>query len=136
MHHPSRSPPPTLLADARLHAGDLDEASRVIDEALAIAEAGQGFFVPEVHRLRGDLALARGRRSAALVDYRAARSMACEQGARSLALRAATSEARLLVEAGDRSEARRVLDSLLIDWSEGFQTRDVLAACTLHHRLR
>jgi len=83
----------TLLADMLLASGQRERARAVIDAALKVAEAGQGFFVPELHRLRGELERLSGDNDAALDHFRAARELASAQGAIALLARVAASEA-------------------------------------------
>jgi hypothetical protein len=73
-----------LLAEALVTDGRGDEAMALIERGLAHARAGQGFFLPEVHRWR---AVLRGAASGR-VDLVRARDLAEAQGAVALARRA------------------------------------------------
>jgi predicted ATPase/DNA-binding winged helix-turn-helix (wHTH) protein len=121
----------TLVADAHLAAGDPDAAADVLDTAERIAADGQGFFLPEVLRLQGEVTAARGDQGRAIARFAAARALAVEQGAKSLLLRAATSEARLRSARGDHDAAVRVLGPVLASWPADDRTRDVARARAL-----
>ena len=71
------------LADILIVDGEVEEAKRLLDEALAISEqAGYARELAFVHLSRGYLELARGRRDAAVASLSAAHSIAEESGAR------------------------------------------------------
>ncbi len=73
-----------LLADALLSMAQADEARALLERAIGHAAAGQGFFLPELFRLR---AATRGGRDAR-DDLARAHALAAEQGATRLARRA------------------------------------------------
>ncbi len=79
------------LARMAADTGDLDEASRLIDDALETAHrTGEMLHVPEILRSRAVFALSRGQRPAeAVSDLLAAVTLATEQGAAVSRLRAA-----------------------------------------------
>jgi predicted ATPase len=87
----------TLLADAYREAGRLDDALRALDAADAVADrTGEGWWAPEVARLRGELLQRRG----APIDevephLKGALALARRRSARSLEQRAAASLAGL-----------------------------------------
>ena len=86
-----------LLADTLCTAGRLDEATVTLDEAdglIAINE--ERLWQPELLRLRGEIAAARGRRDDAMAFFNRAIEVARAQGATSLENRAAASLDRLL----------------------------------------
>jgi len=87
----------SLLAEACLTAGRLDKAAASLDQAEQFAvNTGEGFWRPEVVRLRGDLHLRATPPdyAAAEIKFREALVIATQQDARSLQLRAAISLAR------------------------------------------
>jgi DNA-binding SARP family transcriptional activator len=112
-----------LLAGVLRDAGRAEEGLAVLDEALAeVRSSNERWWDAELHRLRGDLRLAAGggedeARAAYVRSLEVARSMA----APSLALRAATSLARLTRTPGPLPELIRTL-------SEGAGTPDHTAA--------
>ena len=75
------------LAEAQLAGGDADSAAGLVDELLAeTARSGERFWDVELLRLRAAAAQARGAPPETLqADLDAARELASEQGARSLA---------------------------------------------------
>jgi DNA-binding winged helix-turn-helix (wHTH) protein/predicted ATPase len=123
-----------LLAEARLAAGDIEGASRDLDEALAVVEANQlRVWEAEVRRLRGEARLRRSPGDTALAgaDFLEALAVARRQEARSHELRAALSLARLWQSTGRRAEARERLGQTYAWFTEGFDTRDLTAARAL-----
>ena len=91
------------------------------------------FSLPEFHRVKGELLLARSARSKHEAEdaFRQAVTAAGDQEAKSLELRAATSLARLWGENGKRGEAHDLL-APVYDWfTEGFDTPDLKDAKAL-----
>ena len=127
-----------LFAEAQQFAGQLAAAQGTVATALALAaQTGQSFWDADLHRLDGDLLLARGGAAdEAAARYRRALAIAREQGARSLELRAATSLARLLRDQGKRAEARDLLAPIYGWFTEGFDTRDLKEAKALLEELQ
>ena len=80
-----------LLADARRTEGNVDEALRVVEQALERCGSGkERFWEAELHRLRGELMLTTGELgNEAEENIRRAIAVAREQGARALEARAA-----------------------------------------------
>ena len=105
----------TLMAEAHGEAGRLDEAWRSLDAADEVAErTGEGWWAPEVRRLRGELLW----RRAAPTDQvehqlKGALELARRRSARALSLRAAVTLAELWLEQGRHGEARSLLDGEL-----------------------
>jgi predicted ATPase len=127
------------LADLQLRAKRLDVADQVLAGALAVAEqTGQHLYDAELHRLKGDLALARERTQAAEAEesFQRALELAVAQEAKSLELRAAASLARLRRDESRRDEARELLAPVYAWFTEGFGTRDLVDAKALLDELR
>jgi predicted ATPase len=122
-----------LLAEAHLRAGRPREGLAALDEAQRfVAEKGERWYEPELHKLRGELTLsAGGARDEAWLAFEASRAVAGELGARSLELRAAIRLARLDAEAGERQRARALLGPIYGWFTEGFETADLKEAKTL-----
>ncbi len=122
-----------LLADACLAAGKFDEGIAAIDECASYLETeGEKMYEAELLRLRGELILkASADRAAAEQLLRNAISLACAQGAKSWELKAATTLAHLLAATGRRPEARAALAPVYSWFTEGFGTRDLIAAKSL-----
>jgi DNA-binding winged helix-turn-helix (wHTH) protein/tetratricopeptide (TPR) repeat protein len=111
------------------------EGLAVVDEAIKLVGTARPFYyLPELHRLRGDL-LGRDRRAAAQAAeaYGRAMEIAAGYGTRSAELRAAIRLCRLpdgSTPAGARAALRRLYDQ----FDEGFGTPDLLAARALLDR--
>ena len=115
-----------LLADACGRAGRAAEGLVAVDEALAHARStSERWWDAELHRLRGELRLAAGGDAEeAGAAYLRALEIARSMGAWSLALRAATSLARLRREPGPLGE-------LIRTFGEGTDSPDRRAARAL-----
>jgi hypothetical protein len=103
----------------------------VLEEAVELVGTARPFYyLPELHRLRGDLLAADGRPAEAADAYRRAMGLAAGHGTRSAELRAAIGLCRLpepARPAGALAELRRFHDQ----FEEGFGTPDLLAARAL-----
>lgn len=121
-----------LLAELRARLGEREEAMSVLVRAEGLSSSsGEAFYLAEIHRLQGELALSAGEPAKAEVSLRRACQVAHTQGSRSLYLRAATDLARLWREVGRESEARRLLSRAFEKFEEGAGTRDYAGATTL-----
>ena len=123
-----------LLAEAHGKAGQVEEGLALIADAQAfVMKTGELAFDANLHRVKGELLLARSRpdRAEAEASFREALDIARGQSAKSVELRAATSLARLWQQQGRREEARELL-APVYDWfTEGFDTRDLKDAKAL-----
>jgi predicted ATPase len=120
-----------LLGEARLRAGRHEAAAEALAAALdAAPHSRQFFYEPEIHRLRGEVALATEPTgsSTALECFTRALELARNQGAKPLELRAALSAAPLLVSQGRSDQARELVSTAYSAFSEGFDTPDLHAA--------
>jgi predicted ATPase len=104
--------------------------NRVDEGRLALAaalESAERWWEPEVHRLRGVLALAKAADGAEEAEqcFQHALAEARAQQARSLELRAATSLARLWRNRGKRADALDLLAPIYGWFTEGFDTADL-----------
>ena len=121
-----------LLAAACEIAGQVEEASTQLDQALRIVDrTGERWFAPELHRHKGQLMLQQGHAEAAEELYREALSIARDQEARLWELRAAVSLARLRRDQGRRAEACNLLAPVYGWFTEGFDTPDLKEAKAL-----
>ena len=118
-----------LLADAASAVGDVVRALRALD-AIPAGQRDAG-HAPEIHRIHGELLVRRDQRDEAEACFRRAIEIARRRSQRALELRAATSLARLLTQAGRRDEARRQLADIYAWFTEGFDTADLKAARAL-----
>jgi len=118
-----------LLARACEIAGQVEEASTLLDDAMQIAErTGERWFEAELYRHKGELLLRQDHSEAAEELYQKALSIAQEQGAKLWELRAAVSLARLRRDQGHRAEARDLLVPIYGWFTEGFDTPDLKEA--------
>jgi predicted ATPase len=121
-----------LLAGACEIAGQVEEASTLLDDALQIVErTGERWFAAELNRYKGQLLLRQGQSEAAEELYRKALSIAEEQEAKLWELRAAASLAGLRRDQGRHTEARDVLAPVYAWFTEGFGTPDLREAKAL-----
>lgn len=114
-------------AEACLRAARPDAAGQALQEAQELMETqGERFFEAELHRLRGELYLQNANaRAEAQACFDQALQVARRQGAKSLALRAATSLARM--PGGDKT----ALGEIFAAFDEGFEMQDLRAASVL-----
>jgi DNA-binding winged helix-turn-helix (wHTH) protein/tetratricopeptide (TPR) repeat protein len=119
------------LAEIAATIGEVDAGLAAL--ARIPAEQSDLFFAPEFERVRGEL-LRRSDRAQAEQCLRRAVECARTRGERSLELRAATSLARLLWNAGRHVEARKNLDAVYRSFTEGSDTADLRAARDLLSR--
>jgi class 3 adenylate cyclase/predicted ATPase len=123
----------SLLAEAHLTCGELEEGIDVIDEAIEMAAStGDHSFEAEFYRIKAALLLNSSHppadSEACLLE---SLRIAKDQEARSFELRSATMLARLWADNGKRDKATELL-APTYDWfSEGFQTQDFRAASAL-----
>lgn len=122
----------SLWAELLSAAGRLDEASALLDEALAVAQRNQDHtWDPELYRLKGELschAAARGCANAGQAEELFARALELsrERGALPLELRASVSLARLWRDQDRHPEAHRLLQPVLERFEEGNETPDLI----------
>ena len=128
----------SYLAAAHAELGQLDEASRCINDAIAAVETTkERWFEAEVHRTAGEIALKSPEPDAAKAEayFKRALAIAREQQAKSWELRAAMSMARLWRDQGRRDEARDLLAQVYGWFTEGFDTLDLKEAKALLEEL-
>ena len=125
-----------LLAEALGREGQIAEGLAVLAEALTtIHGTNEGFHRAELHRLQGEFLL---KQETDEVVYRKAEACFCQaltiarqQQAKSLELRAAMSLTRLYQKQDRQAEARSILAECYDWFSEGFDTLDLQEAKTL-----
>jgi len=121
-----------LLAAASGVAGQVEEALRLLDDALLMVDrTGEGWFAAEIYRHKGQLMLRQGQPEPAEEFYRKALSIAREQEAKLWELRAAVSLARLRCDQDRPAEARDLLAPVYGWFTEGFDTPDLKEAKAL-----
>jgi tetratricopeptide (TPR) repeat protein len=125
------------LAQARAMLEQPTEGLNCLDEARQIIEATEERLdEAELHRMRGDLLVQTGDRSAAEASLRKAIALAQDQSAKLYALRAATGLARLWRDDGKEGEARALLTPIYDWFTEGFEAPDLQDARAVLTELR
>jgi DNA-binding winged helix-turn-helix (wHTH) protein/predicted ATPase len=121
-----------LLAGAHEIAGQIDQASALLDDALHVAErTGERWLASELNRHKGRLLLRQGRPDEAEDLYRNSLSVARDQQAKLWELRSATALARLWRDQNRRDEGRDLLAPVCGWFTEGFETSDLKEAKAL-----
>jgi predicted ATPase len=128
---------PCLLASsAEVHSKreGRDQVLSTLDDA---AKTEERWFVPELHRRRGELLLKLAVAPQPEIEdcFHQALAVARDQGARLWELRAATSLARLWRDHGRRAEARELLAPVYGWFPEGLETADLKDAKELLEEL-
>jgi adenylate cyclase len=123
----------SMLAHAFASAGQIEEGLSLLAEAQVALDDGAERWCQALHRLKGELilkcsGLQPDNENEAEKWFVLACSIAREQRAKSLELRAAMSLSRLWHRQGKKSEARRTLSEIYGWFTEGFATRDLQEA--------
>ena len=127
-----------LLAETHSRMGQHEDGLTLLAEALAVTNVtDERRWEAELHRLRGELLLARGTdaHTEAGTCFHQALSIARHQQAKSWELRAATSLARLWQSQDKRQEAYDLLAPVYGWFTEGFDTADLKEAKALLEQL-
>ena len=123
-----------LLAEAEASAGNLDIAIGELDRFLAEAQStGERWSDPELHRVRGELLIKRNPANTAPAEeaFLTAIAVAQQQRARSFALRAALSLAKLYQSTGRVADAHAVLAPALENFSPTLEFPEIAEAQAL-----
>jgi predicted ATPase len=121
-----------FLAEALAREGNYLEAHAAVTHALdGIRATGERMWEAEVHRVHGLVLFAENKPAESKAAFSLALDLAREQQAKSLELRAATSQARLWGEQGRRAEAQELLAPIYGWFTEGFDTADLKEAKAL-----
>jgi len=121
-----------LRAEAYLRAGRIDVAAAMIDEAqenLRIYK--QGYFAPELYRVRGEMLATRGTpaaKRAARAAWREGFELARERGTHSCALRLALALQATPVSQRDEKDDRALLSDVLASLDASEESSDLGAA--------
>jgi class 3 adenylate cyclase/predicted ATPase len=124
----------SLLAEACIESGRLNDGQSVLAEAQAFANGTEGHgYDGEIYRLTGELLRRTADSNAAGAQkcFERAIEIARNQSAKSLELRATMSLARLLAKQGKCDEARTMLADIYGWFTEGFDTADLKEAKAL-----
>jgi predicted ATPase len=118
-----------LFAEALGDAGSIAEGAAAVDEALARCEAGgDRWFIAELLRIKGQLALRQEAVAAAEEYFLSAIAWARRQDALCWELRAATQAAQLCRRTGRSGRARELLEPVCRRFTEGLELPDLKAA--------
>jgi predicted ATPase len=123
-----------LLAEAYGKAGRAEDGLITVDQAFGVVhQTGERHGESELHRLKGELLLARpmAHQAEAEACFREAIGIARCQGAKSWELRAVLSLSRLYHQQGKAEEAHRMLAQVYGWFTEGFDTVDLREARAL-----
>jgi predicted ATPase len=122
-----------LLAEAYRRAGQVETALAVLIDALTVIEqTGERWYEAELHRLHGELRwLAGADETAVETLFQQAQTVAQQQQAKSLELRATMSLCRLWQAQGKRAAAHALLAQVYGWFTEGFDTTDLQEARAL-----
>jgi len=124
----------SMLAEAYWSTGQVEAGRGVLAEALTlVGTTEERWWEAELHRLTGELLLARSTENAVEVEacFHQALDIARRQEAKSLELRAAMSLSRLWQRQGKRQEAHDLLAEVYAWFTEGFDTADLQEAKAL-----
>jgi len=133
-----------LLAEVSGKEGRVEEGLSLLGEALgAVGKSRECWWEAELHRLKGELTLARSGlqtpephyQQEAEECFRRALAIASRQSAQSLELRASISLGRLWQSQGKTAEARQKLTEIYGRFTEGFDTADLREAKELVAKL-
>lgn len=119
----------SVLAHTQARCGRIGDARETIERATALAkENSEGWCLPEVQRVHASVFVMDGSKRQAEDLLQQSVSLAHEIGAQSWRLRSATDLARLW-SSGSRSEdAIGLLSDVYSEFTEGFETPDLIAA--------
>ncbi|RIK44568.1 MAG: hypothetical protein DCC55_02040 [Chloroflexi bacterium] len=119
-----------LLAEAYRRAGEVKTGLTVLAEAFAVVEqTGERWYEAELHRLHGELRWLAGADQAEVERlFQRAQTVAQQQQAKSLELRATVSLCRLWQAQGKTATAHVLLTEVYHWFTEGFDTADLQEA--------
>ena len=126
-----------LLGEGYGKAGQGEERLDLLIEALSAAEkTGEGCWVAELCRLKGEFLLMQGEAEISVeMHYRRALDISCRQSAKSYRLRSTVSLSRLWKKQGKEEEARKLLAEIYGWFTEGFDSLDLVEAKALLEEL-
>ena len=127
----------TLLADAKLEMGRVDETLNLLDEIQQLSvESHQQMFLSDLHRVRAEALRCIDPKSERIgSELQTSLELARHQGALSLELRTATSLASWLANTKGCENGSAVLSPVYSRLTEGFDTPDLKAASALLKKL-
>ncbi len=131
----------TLMAEVYQHLEQYDAGRRALDEAITLMEqTEERWWAAEVYRLKGVFVLHQNGSETAVQEaethFQQALSIARQQQAKSLELRAAMSLCRLWQQHHQSAKARECLAEIYDWFAEGFDTTDLREAKALLESLK
>ncbi|MDH3599930.1 MAG: hypothetical protein OEU26_09875 [Candidatus Tectomicrobia bacterium] len=124
----------TLLAEAYGRLNQVEEGLNVLNDGVEVIERrGERWYEAELHRLKGELLLQQSpdNASEAVSCFQQAVTIAQNQSAKSLELRASTSLAKLWQQQEKSKEAYDLLSPIYNWFTEGHDTADLIDAKAL-----
>jgi tetratricopeptide (TPR) repeat protein len=119
----------SMYAEVHSDEGDDERAEAQLIAARAEGKkTGEKYWLAEVRRLQGEICIRRGKPKEAIAWFESAIELSRRQGAKSFEIRAATALARLKSEQGEGRQARTLLAEIYEQFSEGFDTPDLVRA--------
>lgn len=123
-----------LLGEAYIYSGQMEESLSVLHQTLDVINTKDDRFLEsEIFRLKGEclLGISAANFEEAEVCFSQALVISCQQGVKSLELRAAMSMAQLWQQQGKQEQARHLLEEIYNWFTEGFDTPDLQDASSL-----
>lgn len=122
----------SVLADFQARRGRLGDAEATIRAALDRADAKNDLWcLPEVSRVQASILLAQGQADRAEMQLKKSMTLAQAIGASSWRLRTALDLARLWCAQSRADDAYQMLLPIFSEFTEGFETRDLVAAADI-----
>jgi predicted ATPase len=122
----------SMLADAQLRNGAVDEAERTVEEALLVqARTGERYSFPDLLRIKAQVLTARGRQDLAETVLQEALSECVGMTALSLQLRVACDLVELWIAQGREPQAFELLAPIYRAFAEGHDNKDLVRASAL-----
>jgi predicted ATPase/DNA-binding winged helix-turn-helix (wHTH) protein len=122
------------LVQGLLAIGRCEQATRLIDEAIALVEGcGDHLYMPELLRVKGKVLLSQPQpnRDEAQVEFTQSLELSRRESARAWELRTAIDLAELLAGQQRLNDAKQLLQSAIEGFAEGSDTADIRAATRL-----
>jgi predicted ATPase len=115
-----------LLADAFYCIGNVDTALATVDDGIAFVKStGEGWYLPELYRLKGALLLEASDDDEGVRHLKIALDLARKTSAKWFELRTTTSLAARLADRGEPHEARQLLEPIYNWFTDGSDTPDL-----------
>ena len=125
-----------LLANALWRIGNVEAALTTADDGIEFVKStGEGWYLPELHRLKGAMLLKTLENDEGVRQLKVALDLARKRSARWFELRTTTSLAGHLADRGEGQEAIELLEPIYNWFTEGAETPDLRHANALLQKL-